>query len=99
MEKNKKLFAPIEEKLKQFFSRAGKFYPKFELTDTSLTIKNLAVLSKGKLPPQIPVTLVEALKDVEQFLNLHVSLGVDADQIMSGGEKTLIEHALKGFKV
>ena len=99
MEKNKKLFAPIEEKLKQLFSRAGKFYPKFELTDTNLTIKNLAVVRKRMLPPQIPVTLVEALKDVEQFLNLHVSLGVDADQIMSGGEKTLIEHALKGFKV
>jgi hypothetical protein len=99
LEKNKKLFAPIEEKLKQLFSRAGKFYPKFELTDTNLTIKNLAVVRKRMLPPQIPVTLVEALKDVEQFLNLHVSLGVDADQIMSGGEKTLIEHALKGFKV
>lgn len=26
-------------------------------------------------------------------------MGVDADQIMSGGEKTLMEHALKGFKL
>ena len=80
MEKNKKLFAPIEEKLKKLLrSKTGKFYPKFELTDTNLTIKNLAVVRKRELPPQIPVTLVEALKDVEQFLNLHVSLGVDAD--------------------
>jgi len=30
---------------------------------------------------------------------LHVSLGVDAEEIMGGGEKTLIEHALKGIKV
>jgi len=30
---------------------------------------------------------------------VHVSLGVDAEQIMSGGEKTLVEHALKGIKV
>jgi len=30
---------------------------------------------------------------------LHVSLGVDAEEIMGGGEKKLIEHALKGIKV
>ena len=30
---------------------------------------------------------------------MHVSLGADAEQIMGGGEKTLIEHALKGIKV
>ena len=50
------------------------------------------------LPGQIPDSLVAALIDVEQFVNLHVSLGFDAEQILSEGETSLIEHYLKGFK-
>ena len=51
LEKNKKLCAPYEEKLKEYFSNAGKFYPKFELTDTELSITNLGAINKRMHPP------------------------------------------------
>ena len=52
MEKNKKLFAPIEENVRQELSKSGKFfYLKFEITDSSLNITILAVERKKKLPP------------------------------------------------
>ena len=54
-------------------------FPTLEITDTKLTVSLLTVVRKRNLPPQIPISLVEALKDVEQKLNVHVSLGVDAD--------------------
>lgn len=74
-------------------------FPTLEITDTKLTVSLLSVVRKRHLPPQIPISLVEALKDVEQKLNVHVSLGVDADQIMNNPDKTLVEHALNGFKI
>jgi hypothetical protein len=51
LEKNKKLFAPIEENLKKLLSRGGKSFPKFEITDTQLSIAILMIAPKRKLPP------------------------------------------------
>ena len=51
MEKNKKLFAPIEENVRQELSEGGNFFPKFEITDSSLNITILVVERKRKLPP------------------------------------------------
>ena len=41
LEKNKKLFAPIEEFLLKQLSKGGKIFPKFEITDTLLSITTL----------------------------------------------------------
>ena len=51
LEKNKKLFAPIEETVKKLLSRGGKFFPKFEITDSKLNITILGVVRKRDLPP------------------------------------------------
>jgi hypothetical protein len=51
MEKNKKLFAPIEEFLKKGLSKGGKIFPKFEITDSKLNITILGVVRKRDLPP------------------------------------------------
>ena len=51
IEKNKILFAPIEETVKKLLSRGGDFFPKFEITDSSLNIEILVVERKRKLPP------------------------------------------------
>jgi len=38
LEKNKGLWAPIEETFKKMFPKNDKFYTKFEITDTNLNI-------------------------------------------------------------
>ena len=51
LEKNKALWAPIEETFKKMFSKSDKFYTKFEITDTNLNITLICVVPKRKLPP------------------------------------------------
>ena len=51
IEKNKILFAPIEEAIKKLLSREGDFFPKFEITDSKLNITILGVARKRDLPP------------------------------------------------
>ena len=50
-----------------------------------------------KLPPLIPASFAESLKDVEQYINFHVTLGYDTEELLNE-DKPLIEHLLKGFK-
>jgi len=51
LEKNKALWAPLEETLRNILTHAGKYYPKFEITDTNLNITVISVVPKRKLPP------------------------------------------------
>ena len=50
-----------------------------------------------KLPPLIPASFAESLKDVEQYINFHVTLGYDTEELLNE-DKPLIEHLIKGFK-
>lgn len=46
----------------------------------------------------IPQGLREALKDVDQYYKLKVTLGADAEEILTS-DKPILEHSLKGFCV
>ena len=45
----------------------------------------------------MPVSIVEGLKDVEQYIHSQVTLGYDTEELLNE-DKPLIEHLLKGFK-
>ena len=47
--------------------------------------------------PIIPASFAESLKDVEQYIHSHVTLGYDTEELLNE-DKPLIEHLLKGFK-
>ena len=47
--------------------------------------------------PIIPASIAESLKDVEQYIHSHVTLGYDTEELLNE-DKPLIEHLIKGFK-
>lgn len=80
---------PVDDSAQPYF----KIYPANDKITVKFLVKNME-----KLDVKVPIGLREGLKDIDQYVNVKVVLGANAEEILQP-DKPLFDQSLKGFSV